>query len=153
MWLTWKGGVCWQRVFDFGFNTGGEDAVGKVVTSLFMTPKACGHDTFLAMAELGMVKHEVFANEPLPSGYAIQVALVVDGDNRTFTLYRDREKVAEAETQFQLGELTDANNWLGRSQWAQDGFFYGSIGEFRIYSRVLSAEEIAQVRAEGFRTP
>jgi len=152
-WLTWNGGVCWQRIFDFGISDQGEDQVGDSVTSLFMTPKACGRETFTAMAEVAPAQYAVAADEALPTGYALQVALVVDGESQTFTLYRDTEKVAEAAMAFQLEQLTDANNWLGRSQWAQDAFFTGAIGEFRIYSRVLSAQEIAQVRAEGFETP
>lgn len=152
-WLTWNGGVCWQRIFDFGISDQGEDEVGDSVTSLFMTPRACGSETFTAMAEIGPAQYRVGAEAELPTRYALQVALVVDGDNQTFTLYRDTEKVGEAAMSFQLEQLTDSNNWLGRSQWAQDAFFSGAIGEFRIYSRVLSAEEIAQVRAEGFETP
>jgi hypothetical protein len=153
VWLSWVGGVCWQRIFDFGISDQGEDQVGNAVTSLFMTPLACGDQTFTVMAELGATQHPVSDDEALPSGYALQVALVVDADTQSFTLYRDTEKVAEAPAPFELDQLTDANNWLGRSQWAQDGFFAGAIGEFRIYSRVLTADEIAQVRAEGFETP
>ena len=152
VWLTWSGGVCWQRIFDFGISDKGEDQAGNSVTSLFMTPQACGSDAFTAMAELGSVDFPVADDAALPTGYALQVALVVDGDSQTFTLYRDSDKVGEAATSFQLGQLTDANNWLGRSQWSQDAFFSGAIGEFRIYSRALSAQEIAQVRAEGFET-
>jgi len=36
-----------------------------------------------------------------------------------------------------------ANNWIGRSQFAVDPFFDGFIDDFRIYSRALSATEIA----------
>jgi hypothetical protein len=152
VWLAWNGGPCWQRIFDFGVSDQGEDAVGNAATSLFMTPMACGRETFTAMAEIGRVQYPVASDEALRPG-SLQVALVVDGDSQTFTLYRDTQLVAEAATSFQLSQLDDVNNWLGRSQWAQDGFFRGTIGEFRIYSRVLSAEEIAQVRAEGFPRP
>ena len=153
VWLSWRGGVCWQRVFDFGVSDRGEDEVGDSVTSLFMTPKACGRETFTAMAEIESTQHPVAADQPLPTGYAMQVALVFDGDRQTFELYRDNERVGEAPAPFRLEQLTDTNNWLGRSQWAQDGFFFGAIGELRIYSRALSAREIAQVRAEGVETP
>jgi hypothetical protein len=153
LWLSWYGGVCWQRIFDFGISDQGEDEVGNGVTSLFMTPRACGVEAFTAIAETGDARDPVADDQPLPTGYAMQVALVFDGDNQTLTLYRDTEQVGEATTTIQLEQLTDANNWLGRSQWAQDAFFRGSVGEFRIYSRALSAEEIARVRAEGFNPP
>ena len=38
-----------------------------------------------------------------------------------------------------LGSTTQ--NWIGRSQW-DDPYFLGSIDEFRIYNRALSADEI-----------
>ena len=63
---------------------------------------------------------------------------------------RDGQRVAEAASrEFQLSDLVDSNNWLGRSQWTQDAFFKGSIGDFRIYTRVLSAAEIAGLFADG----
>ena len=45
--------------------------------------------------------------------------------------------------------LRDDNCWFGRSQYAQDPGFGGSIEEFRIYSAALSAEEIALSYASG----
>lgn len=148
-WVSWAGGSCWQRIFDFGISDEGEDEVGMVVTSLFMTPYACGRNAMLAMCEIGKVQQEVAAEEALPMGFPYQVVLVVDGDRQTFTLYHDQRRVAEAPVQFQLGQLTDRNNWLGRSQWVQDPYFNGNYGEFRIYSRALDGEEIAGVYAEG----
>jgi hypothetical protein len=148
-WVQWEGGPCWQRIFDFGVSDAGEDAAGDAVTSLFMTPQACGFAYFTAMAELDRLQYPVSDNEMLPTGYAVQVALVVDGDRQTFTLYRDEQQVGTASTQFQLADLQDTNNWLGRSQWAQDAFFRGSIGDFRIYSRVLSRTEIVELYADG----
>lgn len=41
-----------------------------------------------------------------------------------------------------------ANNYLGRSQYAVDPYFNGSVDEFRIYTRALSSEEIRAL-AEG----
>ena len=38
-------------------------------------------------------------------------------------------------------------NWLGRSPYSSDPFFYGSLDDFRIYKRALSAEEITAGRA------
>lgn len=149
-WVAWDGGACWQRVFDFGLSDAGEGQVGSVVTSLFMTPQACGaQSAFTAMAELGRVQYPVSADQALPTGYTFQVALAVDTDAQTFTLYRDNMRVAQTSTPFQLGELTDNNNWLGRSQWIQDRFFSGIIGEFRIYSRALGEDEIATLYSLG----
>ena len=41
------------------------------------------------------------------------------------------------------------NNWLGRSQWAPHPLFQGIYDEFRIYSKALSAAQIAEDFAKG----
>jgi hypothetical protein len=151
-WMGWSGDprrACWQRVFDFGVSDGGEDAVGSVVTSLFMTTSSCGTYAFGAMAEFGRIQYQVFDDEPLPAGYTFQVALVVDAEAQTVTLYRDRMAVGRAPAPYRLSELMDVNNWLGRSQWVQDGNLNGFFGDFRIYSRALSANEIVTLYDRG----
>ncbi len=35
-----------------------------------------------------------------------------------------------------------SQNWIGRSQFAADPYFNGSIDEFRIYRNALGAEQI-----------
>jgi hypothetical protein len=42
---------------------------------------------------------------------------------------------------------TTTQNWLGRSPFTQDPFFYGSLDDFRIYKRALSAAEITALMA------
>jgi hypothetical protein len=39
-----------------------------------------------------------------------------------------------------MGETTQ--NWIGRSQWADDAYFVGSIDDFRIYDRALTEAEV-----------
>ena len=95
------------------------------------------------MAEFGRIQYQMFAPRPLVAGYTIQVALVVDAERNTFTIYDDGVLVAAAETPFRLGDFEDVNNWLGRSQWPQDRFFDGLYGDFRIYDRALDPDEIA----------
>jgi hypothetical protein len=148
-WVAWDGGPCWQRVFDFGASTSGEDVVGTVDTSLFMTPVACGSDAFMVMAEFGRIQYQLFDDSPLPTGYTLQLALVVDAERETFTLYRDKSMVAEAKAPFALSDLHDVNNWLGRSQWVQDRDFSGIIGDFRIYDRALAPDEISTLYDRG----
>jgi hypothetical protein len=42
-----------------------------------------------------------------------------------------------------LSAITDINNWLGRSQFSGDAYFYGRYNEFRIYSGLLSDADVA----------
>jgi hypothetical protein len=150
IWLQWRGGVCWQRVFDFGSNDRGEDRVGYALSSLFMTPATCGTGTFTVSGEFASgVQSRVGDDEPLPADTDLQVALVLDAEAATLTLYRDGAAVAEGPAEFELAEIDDVNNWLGRSQWVQDYFLAGRYDELRIYDRALSAREVAAQRERG----
>jgi hypothetical protein len=58
-------------------------------------------------------------------------------------LYMDGVEVGSGATTLLPKDLgVTTQNWLGRSQWADDGYFIGSIDDFRIYSRPLSAGEV-----------
>ena len=41
-WLTWNGGSQWQRIFDFGSNSGGENGQGTGLTYLALTSRSGG---------------------------------------------------------------------------------------------------------------
>jgi len=41
-----------------------------------------------------------------------------------------------------LSSIPAANNWLGRSQFAADSEFAGTISEFRIYGTARTASQI-----------
>jgi hypothetical protein len=61
----------------------------------------------------------------------------------TITLYVDGEQIASGATAVlprDLGNTTQ--NWIGRSQYAADAYLFGSIDDFRIYNRALSAAEV-----------
>jgi hypothetical protein len=149
-WVSWNGGFCWQRVFDFGASTAGEDMVGTVDTSLFMTPYACGIEAFMGMAEFGRIQYQVYDDQRLPTGQEVQVALVVDTERQVLSMYLDAELIGEAPAPFALAEIRDVNNWLGRSQWVQDtSDFAGTYDDFRIYDRALGSEEIAILYERG----
>lgn len=150
IWLQWRGGVCWQRIFDFGSNDRGEDRVGYALSSLFMTPATCGTGAFTVSGEFASgVQSRVADDEPLPADTDLQVALVLDAAASTLTLYRDGARVAQGSADFALSEIDDVNCWLGRSQWIQDYLLAGRYDELRIYDRALSASEVAAQLARG----
>jgi hypothetical protein len=150
VWLTWDGGVCWQRIFDFGANDAGEDAVGDATSALFVTPVACGsNERLLALAEFTMSEYRLYGAGPLPDGEPVQVALVIDAAQDTFALYVDGQQVSSAPTGFELSDIDDVNNWLGRSQWVQDINLRGRYDEFRIYAAALSPRDVATLYRRG----
>jgi hypothetical protein len=44
--------------------------------------------------------------------------------------------------------ISDANNWLGRSQW-NDAMYQGKFNEFRIWEGALSADQVTVAFAAG----
>jgi len=127
----------WQRLFDFGT---GEDVY------MFLSP--CASPTTTGPLRVAIVAGEdatesiVDAPSTLPSGWH-HVAVVIDGVSRNMELYLDADVVSSGPTQFLPADLgVTTQNWLGRSQYAADAYYFGSLDDFRIYNRVLTAEEI-----------
>ena len=46
-----------------------------------------------------------------------------------------------------MGETTQ--NWLGRSQWAQDAYCDHVYDDFRIYDRAISSDDVKTLYADG----
>ncbi|UCD52898.1 MAG: hypothetical protein JSW27_09710, partial [Phycisphaerales bacterium] len=59
------------------------------------------------------------------------------------SLYVDGALADSGETATLPKDLgTPTQNWLGRSQYAADGYFTGSLADLAIYNRALSAGEV-----------
>lgn len=148
-WLAWHGGVCWQRIFDFGSNDAGEGAVGNGLTSLFATPANCARGVLMASAELGAARHDIAHVTAMPQGRLVQVALRFDAARELMTLFLDGAPIGQAAAPFQLSDFDDINSWLGRSQWVQDYHLHARYDELRIYDYPLPASHIAELHARG----
>lgn len=151
-WLTWSGGPCWQRVFDFGSSSNGEDSVGSATSALSLSASSCPNNVVAGLFELnGNVRA---ANGPaLTAGTPVQLTLVMDGARDVLTIYLNGAQVGENSVTSQLSQLNDVNNWLGRSQWMQDRFLQASFDELRVYGGALSAAEVSAAYARGPNAP
>jgi len=136
---TWanfsNAGGAWQRLWDFGT---GEDSY------MFVTPRIGNNGQLrFAINTEAVAESNITAPATLPSGWH-HVTVTIDSASMTMKLYQDGKLVAEGETPVlpsDLGQTTQ--NWLGgRSQFAADAYYQGSLDEFRIYNRALSAGEI-----------
>jgi hypothetical protein len=133
--VNFSGGTgSWQRVFDFGTDA---------TTYMFLSPRqsTAGAMRF-AMRTAAVPEQIVDSRNAVFLGWH-HMAVSIDSTTMTLRLYLDGEQVGEAPTLLlpkDLGATTQ--NWLGRSQYAADGYFLGSLDEFRIYNRVLSAAEV-----------
>ncbi|MEX2212570.1 MAG: LamG-like jellyroll fold domain-containing protein [Phycisphaeraceae bacterium] len=129
----------WQRIIDFGGGTG---------EYLFVSPKAGigGPEGEPALLELkddsNAVGVQRAAAAEIPIGSLVQVVAVVDELSNQMRLYVDGTLVSTAGLAgFDLGNLNDTQNWLGRSQFA-DAFFAGNFEEFRIYNVALTDAQV-----------
>ena len=132
-------GGAWQRVFDFGSNT---------TYNMFLCPRidTAGIMRFTITITSYNAEQQANATATLPTGWH-HVAVTIDADNDTITLYLDGavagQNPAATLTPSDLGNTTQ--NWFGRSQYAADAYFSGSLDDFRIYNRALSQEEVVEL--------
>jgi hypothetical protein len=136
----------YQRIFDIG-GTGGTTA------SMYLTPNGnSGHLQFTmrtALTETGAFDREDIIDgnaTPMSTPTWWHVAVVLDTSGGR--LYLNGNLVGSNTTMTMrpptLGDTP--NDWIGRSQFANNPYLDGAIDEFRIYSRALSAAEISALR-------
>jgi len=154
VWVAWTGaGLPWQRIFDFGSSDQPAGQQGpNGVTYLFLTPtNSINSDLRVAYTNAGPpLERVVNAPTPLPFPAQVHVAVVIDGTAATMSMYQNGVLIGTAPTlDTSLALLNDVNNWLGRSQFAPDEEFQGTLDEVRIYSAARSAAQIALDAAAG----
>jgi hypothetical protein len=144
-WLTWSGSGNWQRVFDFGNSDAAQGEQGAGDTYLFFTPVNSTNSVSQLTFSSGGFANEIKIQgaQALPSNVTVHLAVVVDDTNDMLTFYVDGSPEGAVAFDGALSELTDVNNWLGRSQFAADPEFGGTLDEFRIYSAALSAAQVS----------
>ena len=166
-WVTWTGGTTnWHRIFDFGNNAGDSGDQGTVAGNatapyIFLTPRAGGSTATANCAGTGNVPRLaitgagpsmescVVGTAAFPAGSAANPTHVAVTVGSTMTLYINGTSVGMITPAVNLGAITDTHNWLGRSQFAPDGEYAGTMTEFRIYNTARSSAQIAASRTAG----
>jgi hypothetical protein len=140
-----------ERVFDYGTGTQansflclGTRAPSNNVTPIAFVIAPSGFSTNPSVAQALITPSGLTSNAwhhlavVLPAGAPYTGVLYLDGvpvaTNSAMTLHAS-----------DMGATT--NNWLGRSQASGDPLFAGSLDDFRVYRRALSAQEIAALFA------
>ena len=148
-WVTWNGGAPWQRIFDFGSNSAGENNQGTGLTYLALTPQSGG----------GLLRFAITTNSSageislqgsgaLPIGQETHVAVAYDFVAGTAVLYLNGQRITNGPASIPLNRINAVNVWLGKSQWL-DPYFNGQFDEFRIYNGVVSDTAMAASFAAG----
>jgi hypothetical protein len=141
-WITWTGSTAWERIFDFGSNDGPDGgAQGTTGTTyLFLTPLAPSGAVRVAYRGANDTSETVVdGGAAVSSGMLTHVAVVVNDTANTLSLYLDGVEQGSVAFNASLADITDDNNWLGRSQFSVDPEFSGTLHEFRVYGSALSS--------------
>lgn len=145
-WFVWEGGPEYTRLFDIGSTQEGvEGEPGTGETYVLFTPSGAPDPGYpFAAYNPGDPAQEVYcaADAALMVGQAHHVALAFDPDQGEMRLYLDGIRICADSMSVDLAALDDVNFWLGRSLYAGDPGFAGSIDEFRIYDAALTDEQV-----------
>ena len=159
-WVTWTPGNVplgygtggWQRIFDFGNQSGGQGA-----SYLFLTPATDNVSfTTKSLLHAAITSNSNFQETPrlnwtniCPTNVMSCVAVTYSPVRSVMKMYLNGVLVASGTATIPLSGIIDTNCWLGRSLFSVDPYFYGSYHEFRIYSGLLSDSDVAADYAAG----
>jgi hypothetical protein len=145
-WVDWYGGGGpLQRIFDFG----NHDATSGTSYIYLMANTADGR--VRAAYSLNGLANEIGAeSKVIASANDLgHLAVVVDAEADTLSLYLDGKFEASAALAYPLSSIGDAWNYLGHSQYAADPDFLAALLEFRIYSTARTTTQIKASRDAG----
>lgn len=160
-WVTWTspaslpltyGFGAWQRIFDFG-----SQISGTGVNYLFLTP-ATDNVSFTTQSLLhsaittnGNVRENPRLNwtNALPRNVQSQVVIAYSPVRGVMKMYLNGVPVASGVASIPLSGIVDTNCLLGKSLFASDAYFFGRFNEFRIYSGLLTDQEVAAEYSAG----
>jgi hypothetical protein len=162
-WVTYDpSGGAWQRLFDFGTTSLGEDpdpsgAGYSGAESFFFAPRqgAIGgaNGGRFAFDSGGGENPQInpSADVAAPIGEQFHMVGIYNYAQRSASIWINGAQIGQAPVLAErpLSELNDVNNWLGRSQWSGDAFATADFNEFRIYEGVLTPVQIAVNNSVG----
>ena len=145
-WVYLESDDAWQRFFDFG-----RDATAN----FFCTPVGDSEDGgFRARITASGWNNEQGPTAPrIARGRWVHLAVVLDADRRTLSIYADGRRVGRAaDVSVLLTEVLDAENpeanhlYFGRSHHEGDPTLRGRMHDLRIYQITLTDQQVVTVR-------
>ncbi|HYO10231.1 MAG TPA: LamG-like jellyroll fold domain-containing protein, partial [Tepidisphaeraceae bacterium] len=129
----------WARVFDFGTGTN---------AYMFLTPRSDAGTLRFAITTAGNGSEQRLNGPAIAANAWTHVAVTLTGN--TGRLYVNGALVAtnNAMTVHPTALGSTTRNYLGDSQFAPDPSLQGSIDDFRIYARALSAAEVTNLTGQ-----
>lgn len=167
-WITPLSSQTWQRLFDFGrtnITSGPGAATGEITTPTSAPGSFSGFDYL----SLSLNNNTTFGSHRLESrlgggtqqrtdlslastttaGTEYHFVMTVADRVGSFGLqgcrvrwYRNGVLQRTLDLPWRLPQISDVNNWIGRSNWSGDRMTHMSINELRLYNHALSAAEV-----------
>ncbi len=143
----------WQRVYDFGSSSAGEDQSEDGDSYAFLTIHSFGGGPRLGYATNWATGENFALDAPtVVSGQLTHVVWVYDPAGTMSKLYQDGVLTeGEVVKNDPVSLLNDNNNWLGRAQF-NDGLLNGQLYDLRIYTGIMTAAEVAERAAAELGT-
>jgi hypothetical protein len=144
-WATQESVNAWSRIFSFGPDTN---------ANLIMTwTRGTALDQTAMAFKLGGTEHRSELNTAYNLGQEYHIVMTLEDDwngsgETQLKAYRDGVLVQTMNTAYNLADLPDVNNWLGRAKY-NDGAANAIWDEFRTYDTVLTPEQITESRDLG----
>jgi hypothetical protein len=142
-WFTWNGGNAWQRLLDFGtpLGTRGKD---YMILTMNTSKKPLGQISINGSTDA------VFGSPAFPVGGEHCIAWCYSSETKAQEFYLDGVLMGSSTA----GAVNPAaaafsNFYLGRSQFAAEPLFSGSIDELRTYDVALTSGQIQSEFAAG----
>lgn len=134
----------WARVFDFGTGT---------ATNMFLTTRngANGKPRF-AIKINNSAEQQIDAANALTAGVWNHLVVTLSGSTGTIYVNGVASGTNTAMSFKPSGMGNTTLNYLGKSQW-NDPYLNGTLDDFRIYTRVLSASEVGLLAAGQLAAP
>jgi hypothetical protein len=148
-WYTLQGISAWERLFDFGRSDVGEISgpgtvhiaydnvyLARLGTSIIQKRVEVKNTNPLAVTEA------VEFNSYSPDNAVYHFAFTWDEASGEIRVFEYGQEIATLVTTLSMADITDVNNWLGRSQNSVDNNLSADLDEFRIYDYVLTPEQV-----------
>jgi hypothetical protein len=136
-WVFYSSFKSWSRIIDFGN--------GPSTNNFLLANAGTTNNLAFHVYAAGAAK-TVEAPGVLKTDAWLHVAAVVDAAGGA-TLYVNGAPVKTGASQLPQKQAR-SNNYIGRSNWAADGYLHGKVASVRVYNRALSAAEIRQDMAD-----
>jgi hypothetical protein len=138
-WVNLNTVETWARIFDFGNDS---------TINMFLTPSSdAGSIRFAITTSGNSNEQQINGSGSFPTGSWQHVA-VVKNSNTGIIYINESEAGRNSSMSLQPADLGNTvNNYIGRSQYAEDPYLDGRVENFLIYNRPLSSSEIQALAA------